>query len=318
MIGRGSRRGSRLEWRRLEPSDDPARRPHRPARLRVGGGARVRGRARAAGAALAERRRDPLQLRGDDRDHHRRGRGHQRGADRRRGPLSRAPRPRAGSLRRRPGRLPAGGRRAQRAGDRDLRLRGDQDQRRPRPRALRGERPRRRPDGPGRRQGAAADLGRRRRGVGHRRGADHRQRADRDEPAADRRDRPAVAVAVRVPRRTPGPAHLLLRRAGRAGRHRGGPQRHLDRRSPQLARAGARGSGPGLARRGRADLVQGRRGRPLRRRLDGLLRHQLSGDALLGAGGHRARVPGPHRAAGRRAHRGPGHRQRGAAEEDAE
>ena len=135
--------------------------------------------------------------------------------------------------------------------------------------------------------------------VGDRRGADHRRGADRDEPAADRRDRPAVAVAVRVPGRPAGPAHLLLRRAGRPGRH----PVILNITSTDvlhtLVGAGARRPGPGRARRRRPDLVQGRRGGPLRGPLDGVLRHRLPGDARLGAGGQRARVRGLRRAARR-------------------
>ena len=58
---------------------------------------------------------------------------------------------------------------------------------------------------------------------------------------------------------------VLLRRAGRPRRHRGGPQRRLHRRHPLLVGAGADRPGPGGPRQHRADLVQGRRGRHLRR-----------------------------------------------------
>ena len=77
----------------------------------------------------------------------------------------------------------------------------------------------------------------------------------RDNPAADRGNRPAVDLALRVSGR-----HLLLLRAGGAGRHRGGGQARLHRRRPPLVGAGARRQvrrGPGG---GELDLVQGRRG----------------------------------------------------------
>ena len=70
---------------------------------------------------------------------------------------------------------------------------------------------------------------------------------------------------------------------------------HLHRRPPQLVGARARRPGPGRRPATCPDLVQGRRGRPLRGPLDDLLRHRLPGDARLGPGRQRARVPGLRR-----------------------
>ena len=63
------------------------------------------------------------------------------------------------------------------------------------------------------------------------------------KPLDDQRDRPAVAVAVRVPGRPARRPDLLLRRAGRPGRHRGRPPHHLDRRHAPLVHPGARRPG---------------------------------------------------------------------------
>ena len=95
--------------------------------------------------------------------------------------------------------------------------------------------------------------------------------------AADRSDRPAVAVALRLPER-----RLLLLQARRPGRHRGRTRPRLHRRRPHLGRAR-----PGRqARRGpRQDqprrLPRRRRGH-LRRPVGDPLRPGLRGDADRG------------------------------------
>ena len=137
-------------------------------------------------------------------------------------------------------------------------------------------------------------------------GAVTRAGADRGGAAGDRRDRPAMAVALRVPGRAARAADLLLRRAGRPRGHGRRPQHHLDRRPAHLVGAGAGRAGAGVAGQRHRDLVQGRPRGPLRGPLDGLLGHRVPRDALLGAGGQRPRVPRLRRAPGDRALRRPG------------
>ena len=140
-----------------------------------------------------------------------------------------------------------GGARARR-----LRLRRRPHRRRPLGRGRRAERARRRAD----RTGRASRACRRSRSPRTEESASGQEPISGQEPTQtsplrDRRDRPAVAVALRVSRRDARAPHLHLRRARGPGRHAGDPQHHLDRRPAQLVGAGARRPGPGDARRRR-------------------------------------------------------------------
>ena len=129
----------------------------------------------------------------------------------------------------------------------------------------------------------------------------HDEPGDR-RPAGDRRDRPAVAVALRVPGR-PQPASRASARSPslRPARR---PRRHhrcvLNITSTDVLHSW---SVPALG--GQVEAVPGETSRPGSRptrsaptpALDRLLGHRLPGDAHLGAGRDRARVPGLRQAA---------------------
>ena len=107
------------------------------------------------------------------------------------------------------------------------------------------------------------------------------------EAAEDRSDRPAVAVALRLPERS-----LLLLQAGRPGRHRGRTRPRLDRRRPHLGRAGTGGQARRRSRQAQPGRLPRRRGRRLRRPVGDPLRPGLRGDADRG----RSRLTGGYEA----------------------
>ena len=186
----------------------------------------------------------------------------------------------AGAERRRPRRRRRGRRGARRARPRDLR---------PRHRLHRVDPRRPRPSGPDGLQAAATRTAQV--NVG-------RPRPPTAPDPDDQRDRPAVAVALRVPgegvRRPDLPPCLLLRGARRPRGHDGDPQRDLDRRRPPLVGA-RRWPARSTRSRARSRRPGSRPTRPgdLRGPLLPVLRARLRDDADAGRGRQRRRSTRP-------------------------
>ncbi len=102
-------------------------------------------------------------------------------------------------------------------------------------------------------------------------------RSPTPKPLTDRGDRPAVAVALRLPERS-----LLLLQAGRPGRHRRRPRPRLHRRRPHLGRARPRRQARRGPRQAQPRRLPRRRRRRLLRAVGDPLRPGLRGDADRG------------------------------------